>query len=473
MANKIISLRNIKRALSLKPDSSTTYIISGRVGNFRPYKSFNFVDLSDGSSKNHLQAVIKRDLLKKPELGSYITCQGNLLSSPGSKQDVEFKVESIQFVGECNPLDYPLATTCRQPIDWYRQLPHLRPRAPHFASLMRMRSELELSLHMIMKQMDFFLVHTPSLTANDSEASSDLFVVKRSKMLNKQLDSTTKNDSATQRITLDEYFDKEVYLITSAQLHLESVVSSLSRAYTISTAFRAENSISTRHLCEFLMFEAEEANVTKLEPLMDRVESIIKFVGQYLSEVSEHKLDIDSLISDNQNKDIFSKLIYKSYIKMTYQEALQILKDKIKFQGPTEYGCDIGRIQEKKLLEFCNNVPIFIINYPKSLKPFYMKCDQSDKEALCFDLIAPHGGEICGGSLREDSFDKLIDNLNRHNFEEDDLKKFQWYLDSRRYGTFPHGGFGIGIERLVQSLLGIKNIKDTTAFPRWTGRCPM
>lgn len=471
MANKIITLRNIKRALSLKPDDSTTYIISGRVGNFRPYKSFNFIDLSDGSSKNHLQTVIKRDLLKKPELGSYISCQGNLVSSPGSKQDVEFKVKSIQFVGQCDPLDYPLATTCRQPMDWYRQLPHLRPRAPHFASLLRLRSELELSLHMIMKQMDFFLVHTPSLTANDSEASSDLFVVKRSKM-SKQPDSTTEDDS-TKRITLDEYFNREVYLITSAQLHLESVISSLSRAYTISTAFRAENSISTRHLCEFLMFEAEEANVTELEPLMDRVESIIKFVGQYLSEVSEHKLDLDTLIGDNQNKDTFSKLIYKSYIKMTYQEALQILKDKIQFQGPTEYGCDIGRIQEKKLLEYCDNVPIFIINYPKSLKPFYMKCDPSDKEALCFDLIAPLGGEICGGSLREDSCDKLIDNLNRLKFEENDLKNFQWYLDSRRYGTFPHGGFGIGIERLVQSLLGIKNIKDTTAFPRWTGRCPM
>lgn len=459
MTSRIVKLRNIKRALLLEPNQPISYQISGRITNFRPYKSFNFVDLCDGSSNEHLQVIIKRDLLKKPEIGSYVTCLGNIVTSRGTGQKSEFQVTNLKYSSSCDPLSYPLIAL--KSDDWFRRWPHLRPHDQEFAALCRVKSDLELGLHMIMKQMDFFRVHTPSLSANDSEASSDLFVVKRSQKLEHE------------RKVREDYFKKDVFLVTSAQLHLETLASSLSRVYTLANAFRAENSISSRHLCEFLMFEAEEANVTELEPLMNRAESLIKFCAQYLAEVSEYKSDFADLVNKNLYNETFKKVAHSSYIRMSYQDALRIIKEKTDFSGPTQYGSDIGRLHERELLKYCDNVPIFITNFPKSLKPFYMKCDEADKEAQCFDLIAPHGGEICGGSLREDSADKLVENLKVNGLDEEDFRQFDWYIDLRRFGSFPHGGFGMGFERLIQSLLGIKNIRDTTAFPRRVGSCPM
>lgn len=488
------SMRNIKQLLEQKPDDKL-YSISGRIENFRSYKTFHFVDLVDGSTREHIQLVVGRNDLQKPELGSYITCSGNLVQSQGSKQTIEFKVKNFSFIGSCDPLEYPLASKSDLPQDWCRQFIHLRPRARHFSSLLRVRSELELSLHMIMKQLDFFRVHTPSISSNDSEASSDLFSLARSKKLTNRStvasdddysesvktngsDDDTEGYSSSEegstndssRVLRKDYFKKDVFLVTSAQLHLESLAASLSRVYTISTAFRAENSITRRHLCEFLMFEAEEANLSSLETLMDRVETIIKFVGQYLAHTSEHRADTDSLLEFYNSKSVFEKLVYTKYIRLKYGQAIEILRDKINMTS-IDYGHDIGRLHELELLKYTNQVPIFITGYPKQLKPFYMKSDGI--EAANFDLIAPYGGEICGGSLREDREAKLLDNLKASGLDNEQLKHLNWYLDTRRFGSFPHGGFGIGFERLLQSFFGIKNIKDTTAFPRWSGKCPM
>lgn len=542
---KIVHLRNIKRALRLEPSDGSKLIkftIAGRVDNFRTYKSFNFIDLVDGSTKEHLQVVIKKDLLRKPELGSYLVCQGDITSSPGSQQAIEFKVDQLNYLGNCDPLRYPLAETnkCQLPDGWYRQNLHLRPRASHFGSLLRVRSELEMSLHMILKQMDFFKVHTPILTANDSEASSDLFMVKRSKYSdnNKQRQSSSdpsrdddddsdssdeslpnynsgdergdysrptsasisNSDSvgkmgAEERHLKDGYFkDKDVFMMTSAQLHLESLAASLSRVYCLAPAFRAESTLSQRHLCEFTMLEAEEANVTSLASLMDRVESIVKFCAQYLGEVSEFRGDFASLLSKYSNETIYHRLTDSKYIRMTYDEAIEILARRMALDSPPhppptgsqpsthsaphcQYGCDLNRKHERALLEHCNQVPIFLTNYPKSLKPFYMKsCDDSPDKVHNFDLIAPLGGEICGGSLREDNLEMLRKNLilnGAGGVGGNGNHRFDWYLELREFGSYPHGGFGIGLERLIQSLLGIRNIKDTIAFPRWPGNCSM
>lgn len=345
---------------------------------------------------------------------------------------------------------------------------------------------------MIMKQMDFIKVHTPGITSNDSEATSDLFTVQRTKIdpvqepdsdessnLCRDDDSDIDREKFTQRTVSEGFFHKNVFMITSAQLHLESLAAALSRVYCLSTAFRAESSMSRHHLSEFLMFEAEESNVDELGTLMDRVESIIKFVAQYLSEISEHNRDFVGLLNSNQHVPIYQGLSHAQYVRMTYQEALETLRNKLRqpFDGPTNYGTDLGKKHERALLQYCDNVPIFLTNYPKQLKPFYMAAD--NEEALCFDLIAPFGGEICGGSLREDNLDRLKDNIKQRiskSGSDNNLQVFErldWYLDLRRYGTFPHGGFGIGFERLCQALLGISNIKDTIAFPRTIGNCPM
>lgn len=559
--SSVIRLLSIKKALSIEePDQVTSYIVSGRVQNFRNFKSFNFIDLADGSCRNKLQVVIDKSLVKKPEIGSYLSCQGYLVASKGGQQSFELKADKILYLGECNPQEYPLAGASAleaaaeaSPDDWFRRHIHLRPRTEHFASLLRVRSELELALHMIMKQMDFLRVHTPILSSNDSEASSDLFVVNRSKIMHtndanvfggddddddgddvqsNSIDGhrqskdmqigaeakSTKSGASTEAdtesgsgsvgsggaggtnepirrsIRKDYFNNKEVFLITSGQLHLETLAASLSRVYSLSPAFRAEHSISTKHLCEFTMFELEESNLIELGTLMDRAESIIKFVGQFLSEVSDYREDFRALLLRTSNELIYNKIARTSYIRMSYREALDTLRDKTDFTGNLSYGSDIGRAHERRLLEYCDNVPIFITNYPKRLKPFYMKTsagnkkqegrvvklevnehEQEEGEALCFDLIAPFGGEICGGSLREDSYEKLLLNLEQQQQQkggQSAADQFAWYLDSRRFGSFPHGGFGMGIERLTQSLLGVKNIKDTLAFPRWPGHCP-
>lgn len=522
--DKVIKLRNIKSALRINPTKpSATYQVSGRVAKVRPYKSFCFVDLIDGSTKEHLQTVLARSILKRPTVGSFLRCYGSIEASSGCQQNLEFKTSGVDFVGDCDTALYPLSKTNENtPSNFLRKFPHLRAREESFASILRLRSELEYGIHMIMKQMDYFRVQTPTLTSNDSEASSDLFIVERTKTEGKQKasddhDISTETSSRQEigdgatRVTRHDYFNKDVYLISSAQMHLESLAAALSRVYTISTSFRAENSLTSRHLCEFTMFEGEEANLTKLEPLMDRVETIIKFCAQYLSEVTEHRSDFMSLVEKNSNSTVLNRLTNSSYIRMDYSEALEILHSKTDFDGRTEHGSDIGRAHEKKLLDYCNNTPIFITNFPKRLKPFYMKCDPGQERALCFDLIAPHGGEICGASLREDSYEQLKWNLEeqwasgpvsdisrrplrgwrpcvgaegaeaeaevammkRYLVSEKLLADFGWYLDLRRFGTFPHGGFGLGLDRLVQSILGVKNIRDTVAFPRWAGHCPM
>lgn len=503
---------------------SEYYCLSGRVANLRTYKRFHFIDLNDGSTKDGAQLVISRDLIDKPQLGSYITCKGKIVPSKGTQQNSEFKVDKVIYLGECEPEEYPLATIGDKSWNALRQKLHLRPRTKYFASLLRVRSELEMALHLIMKQMDFFRVHTPSFTSNDSEASSDLFTIRRTKIESSDIidsdalrenlrlseverakekmdeledeeeddddddldeaddPSTNRNliidDGTLSRSQRDDYFNKDIYLITSGQLHLECLAASLSRVYTLSQAFRAENSQTRRHLCEFLMFEAEESNLFELNPLMDRVETIIKFTAQYLSEISEHSRDFQELVSVFKNETNLQHLIQKPFIRLEYHRALQLIREKMKdFQGPAYYGCNLGREHELRLLRYFNNTPIFITNYPKKLKPFYMKTSTSTRQnALCFDLIAPWGGEICGGSLREDDPEKLIKNIENNSSDHQrptTKDNFNWYLETRQFGTFPHGGFGIGFERLIQTLVGIKNIRDTTPFPRWSGRCAM
>lgn len=500
-------------------DVEKKYCLHGRVANIRSYKKFHFLDLTDGSTSKLAQAIVDKNLLEKPELGMYLSCRGQIVPSKGDKQAIEFKVDKIIHLGSCDPDEYPLATIPDNSgsANAHRRNIHLRARSSNFKSLLRIRSEMEFALHMIMRQMDFFRVHTPILTSNDSESSSDLFTVNRSRLVqnNGQLNNNINNSNeenvvdvdddddyvretnviekqqqeiaktTTKRLIRDDYFDKQVYLTTSAQLHLECLASSMNRVYTLSPTFRAENSQTRRHLCEFLMFEAEEANVFELEPLMDRVETIVKFVAQFLLQVSEHKQDMIELIDQNDNGLIFEKIANKQFVRLTYKQALNILRNKYLFTGSTiEYGCDLSREHEQKLLEYHNDVPIFVTNFPKRIKPFYMETNQLN-EAVCFDLIAPFGGEICGGSLRETNQQKLLNSIIRRSqlsttsdgdFDEHlnrQLKNFNWYLDTRRFGTFPHGGFGIGFERLLQSFLGIRNIRDTIAFPRWSGKCPM
>lgn len=465
--SKLIKLRNIKQALTIKPNINNSYELSGRVAAVRVYKNKNFVDLNDGSCNKHIQVVIEKNIIKHLHIGSYIRLNGNFVESRGPMQLLEVTTNKILFHGDCDTSELPFSFRKEEEKYVYRNHPHLRPRVSSYAALLRIKSEFELALHQIFRQMDFFKVHTPTLTSNDSEASSDLFKVER---------TTLKSPTTCDRVLKPNYFGKNVYLTTSAQLHLEMLVAGISRVYTIANSFRAENSETRRHLCEFPMIEAEEANVIELDMLMDRVETIIKFICMYLSEISGYKDDFRDLVESSAHEANFDKLCNKHYMRITYREAVDILnklRTKLSSNGSdlypqVKYGDDIGRPHERRLLDHSDNVPIFIMRYPKNLKPFYMKVDEKEEDDVeCFDLIAPFGGEICGGSLREHSLEKLEDKLSKLGHD------FNWYLESRRFGTFPHGGFGIGFDRLLQSMLGINNIRDVNLFPRSVNCCPM
>lgn len=488
-SNLATLISNIRQVLVTPIIEDQNVIISGHVRNYRSHRDVIFVDLVDGSTNTPLQCIIAKEHKDKISIGSYLSCLGNLINSKGPKQAVEFKIRRVKYHGPCDPKKYPFSASKElYPFHYYRKWMHLRPRTPFFTSLARVKSELLLSAHMIMKQMDFFQVDTPILTSNDSESNSDLFLATRTKVDNSsqvltsdnqidegsdddlnETDTKVVDDTHTGRCIRQDYFKDDVFLTCSSQLHLEVMVASLSKVYTTSHTFRAENSVTKRHLCEFSMFEVEEAHLNDLDALMDRVESILKFMANYITNISDHKAEANDLIQRLDYTDKVNKLLTKPFIRMQYSEAINNLQQK---KVDIEYGHDISRTHERTLLEYCDNVPLYITNYPKHLKPFYMKIDQATQEAKCFDLIAPTGGEICGGGLREDSYEALLNRVQQMDQGDLDLeKRLAWYLDLRKYGTFPHGGFGIGLDRFAQSLLGLENIKDVSTFPRWPGHC--
>lgn len=490
LSSNVIKLRNIKKALSVAPDTQQLYQVWGRVYTIRKHKTRHFIDLHDGSTRTPLQVMLDQKLNHNLNVGTYLGMSGQFITSKGGKQNLDFVPEEINFNGPCDPLMYPFADSNSEEIRRFRMFPHLRPMILSYASLLRVKSEIEMALHQIMNQMDFYKVHTPSLTSSDGEANGDLFRVERTSVKeSKQItDDDTKDidrdnnhgdddfEASGDRKVKQNYFSKDVYLVVSSQLHLEMLSAGLSRAYTIANAFRGENSRSKRHLSEFSMIEAEESNITDISKLMDRVESIIKFMCQYMINVSKCSGDFLSLVSKNKNEDNLVKLGEQPFARITYKEALEIVNN-ISLQDADatklNYGCDIGKKQERQLLDYTNNLPIFITHYPENLKPFYMLINENG-EAENFDLLAPKGGEICGAGLREHSYDKLKQKISKFspNNQQNDVD-MAWYLENRLYGTYPHGGFGIGFDRLLQSMLGINNIKDANFFPRHCNYCPM
>ena len=410
--------------------------IFGFVKSTRKQKSKTFLDLTDGS--DDIQCVCSPDF---PVLvsGTCIEVGGKLVDFVHNNKALkELQVEQFKILGEAN--DYPLHKG-RIPLDILRQHSNLRSRTKLFQSIWKLRSEMVLSLNKFFKQHEFTQTTMPILTGNDCEGGGDSF----------SLSSKT-------------FFQKPTYLTVSTQLHLEMLCQSLSRVYTIGPCFRAEKSNSTKHLAEFWMLEAEISFITDLKQLTSFVEQQIKFVLNNLLANSMEEL----LIMDKLNAGLISFLrdtVNKEFKSITYKEALEVLEnsgEKFEF----EFNQGLHSEHERFLAESYQKGPIFITNYPKQQKPFYMK--SSEDEALCFDLIFPGWGEIVGGSLREDSVQKLNENLKENGLI---LEDFEWYLQSRKHGRFPHGGYGMGIERMLGIVTGMSNIKDLIPMPRFNGSC--
>ncbi|XP_076236160.1 asparagine--tRNA ligase, mitochondrial [Calliopsis andreniformis] len=426
--------------------------VQGWVWAIRKMKENVFVDLSDGSTPNLLQIVIPKST--KPDDLSYgcsIMAEGELTLAPNGR--VELHANDVAVIGTCDVMDgYPFAPRKQYSEEYVRQYLHFRPRTRSFSSLLRIRDLASLAISNYFSDRGFVHVHTPILTSNDCEGAGELFMVKPD---SKEILKAMKKEGMSEEET---YFNTKAFLTVSGQLHLEIAARALTKVYTFGPTFRAENSKSRLHLSEFYMLEAELAFIDSIHNIMNEVELLIKYITKYV--VDKGAADIHSIGGQEP------QWLNQKFACITYDEAVNILKENSKeLNQPLTYGSAFSKEQELFLVKHNNNTPIFVINWPKEEKPFYMKeCKDDTSKVAGMDLLAPEVGELVGGSMREDNYEILKSKLPL-------TSNLSWYLELRKHGNAPTGGFGMGFERFLQCLLGIPNIKDTIPFPRWPHNC--
>ncbi|XP_019742894.1 asparaginyl-tRNA synthetase isoform X2 [Hippocampus comes] len=425
--------------------------VQGWVRSVRSQKANLFVDVNDGSCLQSLQIVASPEL-NDPLLtfGSAVEVRGILKKSLHPKQAVELEAEHIHVVGECNPLDFPFKIKERHTLEYIRQFPHLRGRTNAFGSLLRIRGEATWAVHSYFKENGFAHIHTPIITSNDCEGAGELFQIENSQDEN--------------------FFSVPAYLTVSGQLHLEVMTGSFSRVYTFGPTFRAENSQSRRHLAEFYMVEAEVAFTRSIEDLTEVMEDMFKRTTEHVLDRCARDVDLFHTHVTPGHRDAVEAMLKEKFHVLTYSEAINILQQSTQtFAFPTNWGCDLKTEHEKYLVKHCGTRPVFVTDYPYRLKPFYTRDnrDYPQHTAAAVDLLVPGVGELCGGSLREERLDLLRARLEEVGLED----TYSWYLDLRRFGSVPHGGFGMGFERYLQCILGVDNIKDVIPFPRFSHSC--
>ncbi|CAF0735729.1 unnamed protein product [Rotaria sp. Silwood1] len=447
----------IREIYDKKPLNQSINLI-GYLLNVRKLKTHYFLDLFDGSLTNnqkHLQVVASLD--KHPHLphltyGCSINVQGKLVRSDHPKQEFELQADNINLINSCDASDYPFKPKFEQTLLMLRQNEHLRLRSTFSQVIFRLRSQLMFSLYEYFFKHNFIHIQTPCLTQNDCEGGGETFQIQP-------------YQSQTTRIE-KEYFNKQVYLTVSGQLHLETAANGFGRVYTLNPAFRADKNLSRFHLAEFWMLEVEVAGLTKLDQLLNAYIDLLRtIVTEMYSKCSE---EFKYLVNHKiQSTHIDQFLNQNNYPRISYKEAVEYLRKSVDFQDFPDNG-DFNRAHENYLCQnIMNNQAFFIINYPKNLKPFYMLLNDDDTTVANFDFIFPSIGELSGGSLREHRYENLklcLDQLDITN-------ELQWYLDLRRFGGMPTGGFGLGIERFLMAITGIDNVRDVILFPRFYQHC--
>ncbi|XP_040024744.1 asparaginyl-tRNA synthetase isoform X2 [Gasterosteus aculeatus] len=432
--------------------------VQGWVRSVRPQKANLFLHVNDGSSLQSLQVVASSEL-DDPllTLGSAVEVTGTLRKSPRQRQPFELEADRIHVVGDCDPVDFPFKIKERHSLEYIRQFPHLRCRTNAFSSLLRIRSEATTAVHSYFKENGFVQIHTPVITSNDCEGAGELFQVEP---------SSPNNEEG------EKFFSVPAFLTVSGQLHLEVMSGAFSRVYTFGPTFRAENSQSRRHLAEFYMVEAEVSFTQSLEDLTKVMEDMFRSATEHVLAHCAEDVDLFHKHVTPGHRDTVDAMLKNRFPVLTYSEAIDILNQSSqKFAFPTDWGCDLQTEHEKHLVKHCGNIPVFVTDYPYDLKPFYARdnLDHPEHTAAAVDLLVPGVGELCGGSLREERLDLLKARLGEAGLED----TYSWYLDLRRFGSVPHGGFGMGFERFLQCILGVDNIKDVIAFPRFSHSCPL
>ncbi|NWH87718.1 SYNM protein, partial [Aegithalos caudatus] len=430
----------------------------GWVRSVRSQKEVLFLHINDGSSLESLQVVADPSLEKRDlTFGSAVEVQGKLVKSPHRMQNMELQAETIRVVGPCDIWSFPLKMKERHPLEYVRQFPHLRCRNNTLGALLRIRSEATAGIHSFFQDNGYVHIHTPIITANDCEGAGDLFQIETCREAKESAEKT-------------HFFNVPAFLTVSGQLHLEVMAGAFTHVFTFGPTFRAENSQSRRHLAEFYMVEAELSFTESLQDIMQVMEDLFKTVtSTVLSKCPQDVELFHKYIAPAQKSDVTHKL-FSSSCRISYSEAVEILKQAPQtFTFKPEWGCDLQTEHEKYLVEHCGEVPVFVVNYPYDLKPFYMRDNEDgpQRTVAAVDLLVPGVGELCGGSLREERLPILESRLQRLGLTD----TYQWYLDLRKFGSVPHGGFGMGFERYLQYILGVDNIKDVIPFPRFSHSC--
>ncbi len=435
-----------------QPDQSVT--VQGWVRTKRELKEFTFLEVNDGSSLANLQVILEptlpdyENVLKSISTGAAIAVSGNLVPSPGKGQNIELKAAEITLYGDC-PADYPLQKK-RHSFEFLRTIAHLRARTNTLGAVMRVRNACATAIHTFFQEKGFIWVHTPIITANDCEGAGELFTV-------------TSLDLKKPANFAEDFFGKRAYLTVSGQLQAEVMAMALSNVYTFGPTFRAENSNTSRHLAEFWMVEPEMA-FCDLEGDQDLAEAFLKYIFKFVLENCPEDLQFFNERIDKTVLSTAENIVNSEFGRITYSEAIELLeKADRQFEFPVEWGVDLQSEHERYLAEELFKKPVIVTNYPKTIKAFYMRLDDSNKTVSAMDILAPKIGEIIGGSQREERLDVLIQRMQEQGMNPDDL---WWYLDLRRYGSVPHAGFGLGFERLVQFMTGMTNIRDVIPFPR-------
>ena len=444
-------------------DFGTKINVKGWVRTHRSSKAVDFIALNDGSTIKNIQVVVDptkfdAELLKQVTTGACISAIGTLVESQGAGQTSEIQCESLEVYGLCGS-DYPMQKK-GQSFEYMRQHAHMRLRTNTFGAVMRIRHNMAIAIHQYFHEHGFFYFHTPIITASDCEGAGEMFQVTTKNLYDLQKDEDGKI------IYDDDFFGKMTSLTVSGQLEGELGATALGQIYTFGPTFRAENSNTPRHLAEFWMIEPEVAFID-LEDLMDLEEDFIKYCVKWALDNCMDDLEFLNKMIDKNLLERLNGVLKESFVRLPYTEGIKILEEAVakghKFEFPVSWGTDLASEHERYLVETHFKKPVIMINYPKDIKAFYMKANEDGKTVQGTDVLFPQIGEIIGGSVREENYDKLMGEIKRRDIP---MKDMWWYLDTRRFGTCPHGGFGLGFERLILFVTGMQNIRDVIPFPR-------
>lgn len=451
----------VKEALSSQSPKDSVRV-EGWVRTRRDSKTFSFIEINDGSCLKNLQIIVDVTLpdyenIDQITTGASVKVSGKLVESAGKGQQWELQADGVELIG-ASDASYPLQKKGHSP-EFLREIAHLRPRSNLFGCIFRLRNRLSYAIHNFFQERNFILVHTPIITASDCEGAGELFRVTTIDGKSGGMDDDTVDYSK-------DFFARPTYLTVSGQLEAEIFATAFTKVYTFGPTFRAENSNTSRHASEFWMIEPEMA-FCDLDGDMDLAESIVKYLVQDTLDHCDEDLQLFNRFVDKELLKRLNLVVERPFERITYSDAVDILtKSGQNFEFPVAYGANLQSEHERFLTEEHFKCPVTVFNYPKSIKPFYMRLNENEDTVRAMDVLVPGIGEIVGGSQREERLDVLLGNLKDHHL---DPKEYWWYLELRKYGTVPHSGFGLGFERMLMFLTGVPNIRDVIPFPRTPG----